>query len=146
VLGQVTRAFPRSSEVTLLTDRDAAIPVINARTQLRGVAFGGLVKGSAMELRFVASNADVKVDDLLQTSGVDGVYPPGLNVARVTHVERQAEGGFARVTLAPSASADGVRHVLVLEPLSVQMPPRPEPVPEPAVRISPRTKKAKEAP
>jgi rod shape-determining protein MreC len=146
VLGQVTRAFPRSSEVTLLTDRDAAIPVVNARTQQRGVAYGGLIKGSAMELRFVASNADVKVDDLLQTSGVDGVYPPGLNVARVTQVERQAEGGFARVTLAPTANADGVRHVLVLEPLSVQMPPRPEPVPEPVVRTSPRTKKAKEAP
>jgi rod shape-determining protein MreC len=146
VLGQVTRAFPRSSEVTLLTDRDAAIPVINARTQHRGVAYGGLVKGSAMELRFVASNADVKVDDLLQTSGVDGVYPPGLNVAKVTQVERQAEGGFARVTLAPAAIADGVRHVLVLEPLSVQMPPRPVPEPEPAVRTSPRTKKAKDAP
>jgi rod shape-determining protein MreC len=146
VLGQITRAFPRSSEVTLLTDRDAAIPIINPRTLQRGVAYGGLVKGSAMELRFVASNADVKVGDLLQTSGVDGVYPAGLNVAKVVHVERQAEGGFARVTLAPAAFADGVRHVLVLEPLSVQMPPRPEAVPEPAARTSPRTKKPSTAP
>jgi len=146
VLGQVTRAYLRSSEVTLLTDRDAAIPVINTRTQQRGAAYGGLAKGSAMELRFVAGNADVKVGDLLQTSGVDGVYPPGLGVAKVAQVERQAEGGFARVTLAPAASADGVRHVLVLEPLSMQLPARPEPVPEPAVRTSPRTKKAGPAP
>ena len=53
-----------------------------------------------------------------------------LNVAKVTLVERQGEGGFARVTLAPASTADGVRHVLVLEPLSAQLPPRPEPAPE----------------
>ena len=125
VLGQVTRLYPLSAEVTLLTDKDSAIPVINARSQQRGAAFGGLAKGTAMELRFVAANADVKVDDLLQTSGVDGVYPAGLAVAKVSQVERQAEGGFARVLLAPTALADGVRHVLVLEPLGVQLPPRP---------------------
>ena len=146
VLGQVTRAFPRSAEVTLLTDKDAAIPVINARTQQRGAAYGGLAKGSAMELRFVAGNADVKVGDLLQTSGVDGVYPPGLNIAKVAQVERQAEGGFARVTLSPTASADGVRHVLVLEPLSVQLPARPDPVPEPVAKAAARAKKASSAP
>ena len=146
VLGQVTRAFPRSAEVTLLTDKDAAIPVINTRTQQRGAAYGGLIKGSAMELRFVAGNADVKVGDLLQTSGVDGVYPAGLSVAKVAQVERQAEGGFARVTLTPASIADGVRHVLVLEPLSVQMPARPEPVPEPVAKASAKGKKAGAAP
>lgn len=147
VLGQVTRAFPRSAEVTLLTDRDAAIPIINTRTQQRGAAYGGLAKGSAMELRFVAGNADVKVGDLLQTSGVDGVYPAGLSVAKVAQVERQAEGGFARVTLAPAATPDGVRHVLVLEPLGVQMPPRPDPVAEPALKAAgSRGKRAGAAP
>ena len=63
--------------------------------------------------------------DPLQTSGLDGIYPPGLAVARVLAVERRVESGFARVTLAPLANADGVRHVLVLEPLAVQLPPRP---------------------
>ena len=134
VLGQVTRAYPLNAEVTLLTDKDAAIPVLNSRTQQRGAAYGGLANGSAMELRFLAANADVRIGDLLQTSGVDGVYPAGLAVARVTHVERQAEGGFARVTLAPAATADGVRHVLVLEPLSMQLPPRPQPEATPAPR------------
>ncbi len=146
VLGQVTRAFPRSAEVTLLTDKDAAIPVISTRTQQRGAAYGGLIKGSAMELRFVAGNADVKVGDLLQTSGVDGIYPAGLSVAKVAQVERQAEGGFARVTLTPASIADGVRHVLVLEPLAVQMPARPEPVPEPVAKASAKGKKAGAAP
>jgi rod shape-determining protein MreC len=146
VLGQVTRAFPGSAEVTLLTDKDAAIPVINARSQQRGVAYGGLAKGSAMELRFVEGNADVKVGDLLQTSGVDGVYPAALGVAKVLQVERQGEGGFARVTLAPAALADGVRHVLVLEPLSLQLPPRPEPTPEPSTKASAKAKKGGPAP
>ena len=82
VLGQVTRVYPLSSEVTLLTDKDAAIPVLNARTQQRSAAFGG-AGGGAMELRFMSANADVQVGDLLRTSGVDGVYPPGLPVARV---------------------------------------------------------------
>ncbi|MDP1693328.1 MAG: rod shape-determining protein MreC [Burkholderiaceae bacterium] len=142
VLGQVTRAFPRSAELTLLTDRDAAIPVINARTRQRGVAYGGLAKGRAMELRFVEGNADVKIGDLLQTSGIDGVYPAALGVAQVVQVERQAEGGFARVTLAPVAMADGVRHVLVLEPLSVQLPPRPAAEPEASAKPGSRGRKA----
>jgi rod shape-determining protein MreC len=141
VLGQVTRLYQLSAEVTLLTDKDAAIPIINTRTQQRGAAYGGLAKGSAMELRFVAGNADVREGDLLHTSGVDGIYPAGLAVARVMLVERQAEGGFARVTLAPAAIADGVRHVLVLEPLSVQLQPRPTAEPE-VVRKASKSRKA----
>ncbi len=130
VLGQVTRVFPLSAQVTLLIDKDAAIPVLNARTQARSAAFGG-AGGDAMELRYMAANADVQVGDELLTSGVDGVYPPGLPVARISAVERRAESGFARILLAPSASADGVRHLLVLEPVGLQQPQRaPPPAPE----------------
>jgi len=125
VIGQITRVYPLTSEVTLLTDRDAAIPLLNTRTQLRAAAFGGAAQGSALELRFVTANTDIKVGDVLHTSGVDGVYPPGLPVARVALVERQADGGFTRVELAPLASVDRVRHVLVLEPLKAQLPPPP---------------------
>jgi rod shape-determining protein MreC len=128
VLGQVTRVYPLSAEVTLLADREAAIPVINARTQQRGAAFGGITgAGSAtMELRFQSGNADVQVGDDLLTSGLDGIYPPGLKVARVAAVDRRGESAFARVLASPAANADAVRHVLVLEPLAVQLPERPE--------------------
>jgi len=131
VLGQVTRVYPLTAEVTLLTDRDAAIPVINNRTQQRSAAFGGAGGGAnpGMELRFMAGNADVQAGDALSTSGLDGVYPQGLPVARVQGVERRADSGFARITLVPAASPDGVRHVLILEPTGLQMPPRPEPAP-----------------
>jgi rod shape-determining protein MreC len=131
VIGQVTRVYPLTSEVTLLTDRDAAIPVLNTRTQLRAAAFGGVRQGSALELRFVADKTDVKVGDEMHTSGVDGIYPPGLPVATVTLVERQADGGFTRVELAPRAVVDRVRHVLVLDPLKNQLPPPPAPEPTP---------------
>jgi rod shape-determining protein MreC len=128
VLGQVTRLYPLTAEVTLLTDRDAAIPVINTRTQQRSAAFGGAGGGAnpGMELRFMAGNADVQPGDVLTTSGLDGVYPAGLAVARVVGVERRAESGFARIALAPAAAPDGVRHVLLLEPIGLQMPPMPQ--------------------
>ena len=127
VLGQVTRVYLQSSEVTLLTDRDAAIPVLNSRTQVRSAAFGGATGGSGLlEMRFMAGNADVQAGDLLMTSGVDGVYPPGLKVARVAKVDRKVDSGFARIVLAPEALPDGVRYVLVLEPTAVRMPPRPQ--------------------
>ena len=126
VLGQVTRVYPLSSEVTLLTDKDAAIPVLNARTQVRSAAFGR-AGGAGMELRYMAGNADVQVGDLLTTSGIDGVYPPGLPVARVTSVDRRVDTSFARVGLQPVAAPDGVRHVLLLEPPGTQLPARPQP-------------------
>jgi len=135
VLGQVTRVYPLSAEVTLLTDKDAAIPVLNTRSQARSAAFGG---PGGMELRFMAGNADVQVGDLLTTSGVDGIYPPGLPVAKVVTVERKGDTGFARIGLATTARPDGVRHVLVLEPVGQQMPARPEPVADEAPRTAPR--------
>ena len=127
VLGQVTEVYPLSAVVTLLVDRDAAIPVLNTRSQQRGAAFGGAEGGSAMELRYMAGNADVQVGDMLSTSGVDGVYPPGLPVAKVARVDRRSDAGFARIVLMPAAAMDNVRHLLVLEPMSLQMPARPEP-------------------
>lgn len=125
VLGQVTRLYPLSAEVTLLSDKDAAIPVLNGRTQQRGAAFGGV--NNALELRFMAANADVQPGDPILTSGLDGVYPPGLAVATVERIDRQAEGGFARVSLKTAAKMDDVHHLLVLEPISRQLPPRPDP-------------------
>ena len=127
VLGQVTEVYPLSAVVTLLTDKDAAIPVLNTRTQQRGAAFGGAEGGSALELRYTAANADVQVGDVLSTSGVDGVYPPGLPVATVARVDRRSDAGFARIILTPAAKLDNVRHLLVLEPMGLQMPARPEP-------------------
>jgi rod shape-determining protein MreC len=133
VVGQVTRVYGQIAEVTLLSDKEAAIPVLNARTGQRAAAFGG-AGGGLMELRFTSANADVRVGDAMVTSGLDGVYPPGLPVATVHALDRRVETGFARVTLAPAAAPDGVRFVLVLEPVGAQMPARPAPPPAPGPR------------
>jgi rod shape-determining protein MreC len=128
VIGQVTRVYPMVSEVTLITDRDHAIPVLNARTGARGVAFGDTsTHADALELRYMAANADVAVGDLLTTSGVDGVYPAGLPVARVEKVERRVDAVFARIYCVPLALVSGAGHVIVLEPLNAQIPDRPVP-------------------
>ena len=131
VLGQVTRVHPLVSEVTLLMDRDLAIPVLNVRTGARSVAFGDpTASGNGLELRFMGSNSDVQQGDLLTTSGVDGVYPPGLPVARVTRIERRAESAFAKIYCTPEALVAGARHVIVVKPVSAQIPPRPPATPD----------------
>lgn len=137
VLGQVTRVYPLVSEVTLVIDREQAIPVLNARTGARSLAYGDPSgQGGALELRYMPGNSDVQLGDLLTTSGVDGVYPPGLPVAKVVKVERRPDSGFARIECAPQAMVQGARHVMVLTPLATELPQRP-----PADDTAPTTKK-----
>ena len=119
VVGQVTRTHPFTSEVTLLIDRDQAIPVLNTRTGARSVAYGdSLSFGGTLELRFMAANADVLQGDLLTTSGVDGVYPAGLPVAKIDKIERRADSAFAKIHCVPIGRVSGASHVMVLHPLS----------------------------
>lgn len=132
ILGQVTHVLPLVSEVTLVTDREHSIPVLNTRTGARGVAYGESGGAPQLELRYMATNADIEVGDLLSTSGIDGVYPPGILVGRVSKVERRAETAFARILCEPVGRVQGVRHVMVLEPLSDQLPSRPQ-IAKPAV-------------
>ena len=130
VLGQVTRVYPFVSEITLLIDRDQVIPVMNARTGTRSVAYGDpSPRGGMMELRYMSVTEDVKEGDLLTTSGVDGLYAPGLPVARVVRVERRADSAFARIYCAPLAQVQGARHVVVLKPLGDNELPRPDAAP-----------------
>ena len=122
VLGQITRVQPATSEVTLLTDRDYAVPVLNTRSGARSVAYGDpVVLGGALELRFMPANADVQVGDLLTTSGVDGIYPPGLHVAKVTRIEPRNESAFARIYCIPLAQMHGTKQVLLLKPITLEV-------------------------
>jgi rod shape-determining protein MreC len=130
VVGQVTRVYPLVSEVTLLTDRGQSIPVMNARTGSRHVAAGNpTIPGGALELKFVPSGTDVKQGDLLTTSGIDGVYPPGLHVGQVSQIDRRVDSSFARVHAIPAAKPRG-RHLLVLMPVK-DWPTVPAAAPEP---------------
>ena len=136
VVGQVTRVYPSTAEVTLIIDADQAIPVLNTRTGVRAVAFGDPEPpGGRLELRYLGTNADVQAGDLLTTSGVDGVYPAGLQVARIDKVDRRVDSAFARITAVPQAHVDGTTHVLVLPSLAGQQPARPPDAPVPAGRF-----------
>jgi rod shape-determining protein MreC len=126
VLGQVTRVYPTVSEVNLVTDRDQAIPVLNLRTGARYLAYGQSGTGqSSMELRFTPNSADLKVGDQLATSGVDGVYPPGLAVGQVRMVDHRSNSAFANIVVDPIANTHGVMQVLVLTRVGEPLPPSP---------------------
>ena len=92
VVGQVTRVYPWLAEVTLITDKGQLVPVLNMRNGLRAV-LAGTGNDGALELKFIPLNADFENGDQLVTSGIDGVYPPGLPVAQV--VERRAQRGLS---------------------------------------------------
>ena len=133
VIGQVTRVFPYMAEVTLVTDKDHAVPVKVERSGVRSVMYGAGT-GRLPELRFLSPNAEIQPGDRLVTSGIDGTYPAGLAVAQVASVERETGQMFARVTCKPLAGVDASQHVLVLGTAAAAMP-RPE---EPAEADAPR--------
>ncbi|HEY4138298.1 MAG TPA: rod shape-determining protein MreC [Casimicrobiaceae bacterium] len=124
VVGQVTRAYPMMGEVTLLTERDYAVPVKIERSGIRSLLFGNGT-GRSPELRFTAPSADIKVGDRLVTSGIDGTYPAGLAVAEVVDIDRDTGQMFARIACKPSAGVDRSQFLLVLGREAAQ-PPRPE--------------------
>jgi rod shape-determining protein MreC len=124
IVGQVTRTYPYVAEVTLLTDKDHVIPVKLERNGVRAV-MAGAGAGRAPELRFMSPTADVRVGDLLVTSGLDGTYPQGLAVARIATVERDTGQMFARITVTPVGGVDRSEQLLVLARAEA-LPPRPE--------------------
>jgi rod shape-determining protein MreC len=124
VVGQVTSVGTFTSEVTLVTEKDQSVPVMLVRNGLRAVAMGSGKDGS-IDIPFMPVSADVQNGDIFVTSGIDGTYPPGLVVAQVTSVEKNAAYVFAKIVAKPAAGVDSHRYVMVL-PLPAAAPPRPE--------------------
>lgn len=122
IVGQVTRVFPFSAEITLITDKDQVVPVQVARSGQRSVVYG--LGNGYLELRFMPANADVQVDDILVTSGLDGVFLAGFPVARVVAVERDSAYSFARIVCVPLAGVENFGEVMVLAPRQA-LPERP---------------------
>ena len=123
VVGQVTNVSPFTSEVTLVTEKGQSVPVILVRNGLRALAVGS-GKGGTIDVPFMPVSADVQDGDVFVTSGIDGTYPPGLLVAKVASVEKNAASMFARIAARPVAGVDSYRYVMLL-PLA-PTPPRPE--------------------
>jgi len=123
IVGQITRVYPMLSEVTLITERDHAVPVEVLRNNLRTILFGS-GDTSQLSLRYMPVGADIQNDDVLVTSGIDGTYPPGIPVARIISIERDPAFPFARVTCLPIGGVDKHRHLLILSNLK-ELPKRP---------------------
>ena len=122
VVGQVTRVFPFSAEITLITDKDQVVPVQVVRTGQRSVVFG--LGNGQLELRYMPANADIQEGDLLVTSGLDGIYLPGFPVAKVINIERDSAYSFARIFCVPVAGVENFGEVMVLNPRQA-LPPAP---------------------
>jgi rod shape-determining protein MreC len=129
VVGQVTRVYPYMAEVTLVTDKDHAVPVQVQRSGVRSVLYGSGA-GRPPELRFMAPSADIQVGDVLVTSGLDGTYPPGLAVARVATLDRETGQIFARIACTPLAGVDRSEHLLVVGRQAAAAPRPEEPAPQ----------------
>lgn len=112
LVGQVTRVYALSTEVTLISDRAQAVPAQIQRTGQRVLVFGG---GAGMEVRYLPTHTDIQQGDVLLTSGIDRIYPPGLAVAKVSRVLRPADSPYARVSCLPIAGVEKSRALMVLK-------------------------------
>ena len=113
VVGQVTSVGTFTSEVTLVTEKDQSVPVMVVRNGLRAIAVGSGKDGS-IDIPFMPVSADVQNGDVFVTSGIDGTYPPGLVVAEVTSVQKNAAYVFAKISAKPAAGVDYHRFVMLL--------------------------------
>ncbi len=133
VLGQVTQVQPFSSEVTLVIDRDLAIPVQNTRTGARSVAFGDAsAHGGGLELRFMAGQC--------RPAGGRPARPPAASTAstrRACRWPRSTASSAAPIRPSPASIASrwprstAARYVLVLAPTGAQSAPKPPPAARP---------------
>jgi rod shape-determining protein MreC len=143
ILGQVSRLGPWSAEIILVTDPEHAIPVQVTRNSLRSIAVGSGNSGELL-LPYLAINSDVKSGDLLVSSGLGGVFPAGLPVARITGVKRENNQQLtAQVRAQPLASIDTDREVMLLEfePSNPDAPaPNPPIAPQPTAQPKPPQK------
>ena len=139
VIGQVTRAYPWLAEVSLIIDKDQAVPLQDVRSGLRGIVFGNGQAGT-LDLRFTPASADIQNGDTLVTSGIDGTYPPGLPVALVTNIERNAALPFAKITCTPLAGVN--RHGQVLVLLAARNLPENPAASEPPAKQRKKSRKA----
>jgi rod shape-determining protein MreC len=114
VIGQIIQADLLTSTAILITDPNHALPIQINRTGARTLALG-TGHFQKLELPHIPNNEDVKVGDLLVTSGMGGRFPRGYPVGTVTQVEFDPGSPFAHIVAKPVAQLDRIREVLLLE-------------------------------
>jgi rod shape-determining protein MreC len=133
VVGQITRVFPISSELTVLNDASLTIPVQVQRSGVRAIAFGG-GPGGNLELRYLAANADIRPGDVITTSGLDGLYPSGLLIGKVSSIDSRKAGNFMPAVVEAAAGLQRSSTLAIVMVDKSRLPPPPPPaVDDPAV-------------
>ena len=145
VIGQVTRVYPLTSEVTLITDKSLAIPVQIERNGLRAIAFGH-GRDNTLDLPYLPANVDIRRGDRLVTSGIDGVYPTGLSVATVSKIGITPDSPFAHIICAPTGGVENHRQVLVVRMPNIEVQAEAELPPTLVLKAIDAQKAVKESP
>ena len=126
VVGRVIVPSARAAKVQLLIDRNAAVGALVERTRAQGVVMGS--GEESLQLEYVLGTADVKVGDVVVTSGIDGIYPKGFVIGRIDCVER-AGGAYREIRIQPAADFTSLEDVLVVltpqAPDAAPAPPAP---------------------
>lgn len=115
IVGQVTFVGAHNSRVLLLTDSQSAIPVQVIRNDIRVIATGN-DNSDQIQLEHIPTSTDIRVDDLLVTSGLGGIYPEGYPVAHVTKVDHDTRREFAEIKAEPVVDFDRLRYLLLVWP------------------------------
>lgn len=118
VVGKLISASPDAARVLLIDDHNSALDAFDQRSRARGIVAGQLEGGLTM--KYVERKEDVARGDAVITSGLDGIFPRGLLIGRVSRVVRQGPGLFINVEVAPAVDFRLLEQVLVV----TQQPPR----------------------
>jgi rod shape-determining protein MreC len=114
IAGQIIEVSRKHAKVLLLVDRNSAVDALVQRSRARGIIKGGGEEQCTFE--YLLRKDDVKIDDIIISSGLDGVYPKGLSIGRVTHVDRPPAGVFQHVTVSPFVDFEKLEEVVVILP------------------------------
>jgi len=112
VVGRIVKVSPNSARVLLLTDHASAIAAMIQRSRARGVVKGK--GGGACSLEFALREEDVKVGDVVMTSGIGGIFPKGVAIGEVSMVRKGEHGMFQSVDIRPAVNVSRLEEVLVL--------------------------------
>lgn len=120
VVGKIIAVSPHASRVLLVSDHNSAVDGFDERTRARGIVAG--VVDDGLILKYADRSQDIRADDTIVTSGLDGIFPRGLLIGSIESVRREGPGLFLGVKIKPAVDFRGLEQVLIL----TQPPPRLE--------------------
>ena len=117
LVGQISSVFPETSEVTLIIDKKMSVPIQIQRNGLRAITSGN-GQDETISLLYLPKTVDVMKGDILKTSGIDTIYPQGIDVAEVIEINHDPKLPFAKIVCKPISTIHNHSHILVVIPIN----------------------------